>query len=310
MARNLWRTPQEAADTLANSGKTEFILFYELAATGLVHAGILRTLLRIDSVRAELVKRGLKARFVFGLSDRAALKSTNYLDKPRPFLGRQLKDVPSPEPTAESYFDWSCLDIRKTVSDYDIRVDEFLSDDAFYQSERYRSLTREALLKKREVIETLAKFQKEPRLFQPLCSNCRKMYCCAVSDITPDGEGWYHCHNCEFSSAFSIYTNGGLLSFKLELAIKWEWLGVDMHFTGIDHLPAIQSSREVSAVLFRERPIHFYLLNLTSQGEGGVMHKSLRNFTPVTHLSAAEKRELRRRLISTPDRSQLKLPHN
>lgn len=309
MYKHLWATPRRAAEVIAGTGKREFILFYELAPTGLVHAGLLRTLLRAHQVKMELTRSDLRARFILGLSDRAALKASNYLPNPEPYLGCQLKNVPSPEPTARSYFDWSCSDILRAVDEYEISVDDFLYDDTFYCSAEYRRLTAEVLLMKCEVVRALARSQRTaPRIFQPVCSNCGKMYRSVVSDIGPDGEGWYRCHNCGFESGFSIYSNGGLLSFKLELAVKWNWLKVDLHFTGVDHFPAVQSGKMVSEIVFHSAKTNFYFLNLTIQGNRGVVHKSLGNFSRVTGLPAGARCELREKLLRTPDHLLLKLP--
>jgi len=307
--KKLWTTPRKAAEELAGSQKSDFILFYELAPTGLVHAGLLRTLLRVHEVKTELARLGMRARFILGLSDRAALKTTRYLPNPEPYIGCQLRDIPSPEPAAKSYFDWSRADILRAIDEYEIEVDDFLYDDAFYCSAEFRKLTKQALLKKQEIVRTLALSQKTaPYLFQPICSNCGKMYQCVVSEINVCGEGNYNCQNCGFESTFSIYNNRGLLSFKLELAVKWEWLKVDMHFTGIDHLPAVQSGKMVGEVIFHSSRVNFYFLNLTVQDARGVMHKSLGNFSPITRLSVANRRELRERLLKTPDHLLLKLP--
>lgn len=310
MSEFFWTSPEKAYKVLADLKKPNYILRYELAPTGLVHPGILRTLIRLNTLRNLLVKGGLNVISVLRLNDRYVLKSSPYLSNSSPHINSQLKNVPSPEPGFSSYFDWSKADIQKSIEMYGITIDKVLLVSDMYQSNKFKKLIKKVLLKKTEVLRIISDSQDvPPRIFHPLCTNCQKMYYDQVSDISLSGEAEYHCKNCGHESKFSVYDNQGLLAFKIETALTWNFLGITMDFHGLNHIKAVECSAKIYTLLFHRRPPLSYVVNLTIGDNHKVVHKSLYNFIPVTKLSMAQKEKLKGILSKTPDHRLLDLPH-
>jgi lysyl-tRNA synthetase class I len=305
----IWTNPEKAYSVLVDLNRPAYVLYYELAPTGLVHSGILRTLIRLNTLRNLLIERGLNVVSVLRLNDRYVLKSSRHLLNPSPHINSQLINVPSPEPSFSSYFDWSKADIQKAIKMFGITIDKFLLVSGMYQSNEFKGLIKEVLLKKTEVLRIISDSQKAPTsIFHPLCTNCQKMYYDEVSDISLNGKGEYVCKNCGHKSQFSVYENQGLLAFKIEIALTWKFLGVSMDFHGLNHVGATECAEKIYTLLFRMSPPLSYVVNLTIGADHKVVRKSLGNFIPVTGLSIAQKEKLKKILSNISDRRLLVLP--
>ena len=300
-ARQLWLDFSLLGSTSVQFDKETTNCFYELGPTGRAHAGIARTLLRMADL-ADRVTAGATRLFrVLHISDRAGLRDS---DRDQP-LARPVRMIPSPGGLFRSLFDWSRHDLLKTLTCYQTPVEQTTLDSDFYESDAYRELAKDVLARRDQILWILARTQsREPRLFHPVCPKCELLYTSTNVTVDARGDGTLDCSICRSSSRFSVFENAGTFTFKVELALKWRWLAVDLHFTSPDHLDGIRCAQSVTQLLGGTAP-RVHLINLTMERGRGVMHKSKGNFTPVNDLHPDARAMLRARLLRQPDRRLL-----
>jgi len=308
-SNDLWSDPQKACRRLLKLKKAHYVLYYELAPTGNVHPGILRTFIRMNAVRNLLINEGAKVSSLLRINDRYILKSIKYPPNISKYIDNQLKDAPSPVEGFRNFFEWSKTDIENVIKLFDIKIDTTYLVSEMYKSEKFKKLIEKVILKKKKILEILSESQKsEPQIFHPICSNCKKMYHLTVSELNSRGEGRYICKNCGNQSKFSVYKNPGLLAFKIETALTWKFFNISMDFHGLNHVEAVKCSKKIFKELFDSEPPLSYVVNLTLGRDHKMASKSHCNFKPITKMSIAQREELLNILSSTPDQELLSLP--
>ncbi|GAG62300.1 unnamed protein product [marine sediment metagenome] len=309
MNNEMWSTPKEIEQILISESKKKAVLFYEFAPTGKLHAGILRTLIRMNDVLEYLDSMDINTTSILSIADQVALKEQNHFPNFNQFKNRQLNKIPNPITGKGSYSDYFLDDIKKTIKYFKIKIDRYENVSKYYSKKMLYSFVPLIYKKQDEIIFILSKYQKSrPALFHPKCEKCGLLYQGTIYRINSLGCSDFKCTNCGYSSLISIINNVGIFPFKLETAIKWKLLNVDVQFVGIDHKDAIKASIELYENLFGKCNIIPYFLNLTISEGNEVVRKSLGNYKPVTTFNEQERQELRELLKKTKDGLLLRLP--
>ena len=253
-------------------------LYCELAPTGPIHLGILRMLVQMDILRSELVCQGVVVSMIIRINDRYSVRRGSY-GATDATIGRSILDINDPDESAKSIYSKSLSDLQRAVAALNIQVHRWIKVSDLYADSAFQEKIWLAW-RERESVEQILRRHADrfDQIIFPRCDNCRRCY---LTKIEPSkNSSTYQC-TCGFSGHVSRDLNGGLISFKIENAIVWEHLGVDVDFHGADHFDAAQASCEVLKVLFsRECPMNF-VVNLTLGSDGKVMRKSRRNFRSI-----------------------------
>ncbi|HHT9106173.1 MAG TPA: hypothetical protein ACFYD7_09905 [Candidatus Wujingus californicus] len=289
--------------------KSQCILYYEFAPTGLLHAGILRTMLRVEKTRSLAIQKGLAVKAILGIGDRTALKKQLHFPNFEKHINSQLVDIPNPVTNIGTYYDYFCEDIYRTVKKYNIHFDQYIRIGELYESDTLRDVLDKIFGQQSNILSILANSQRNPpTIFFPKCEKCGKMYYSRVQSFDQDGQSKYVCNNCNYNGICSILKNRGAFTFKLEMAIIWRLLGVDFQFAGQDHYEAIMVAQKIYNILFGNLQVIPYIVNLTITDGKNVARKSLGNFRPVSNLNPLESEKLLYLLERTPDKRLLILP--
>ena len=260
------------------------ILYYELAPTGLVHLGVLRSLLRIKELKEYFNNRGNDIKLILRINDRYVSKNNKNLKDSSKYEGVQLRNVPSPEAGFSSFLDWSLNDIYHIIETYDIAFDQILFVDDMYKSKQFQQLIWDTVRRYNELEKIIGESIKQyPQLLHPLCNKCMRMY---GTNIVKDNDVYlYHCTYCNNDGKINSHINDGLISFKWETALTWKFLNVSIDTHGLNHLNAAEVSKKIYQELFDIEAPQFFTINLTMGDRNSIVSKSQANFVPVSLLT-------------------------
>ena len=161
-------------------------------------------------------------------------------------LGKPLKDVPSPEASADSYAQFFANDFREVISGAGFSP-AFDFSSEWYLSGKMDGVIREALLGAKDIREIYKKVSGGVREGEWLpilmkCPTCGKIATTDVSDF--DGETVQvecrldkndYTKGCGFSGRLSPFGGNGKLPWKVEWAAKWKVRNIQVEGGGKDH---------------------------------------------------------------------------
>jgi len=239
--------------------KDEIIIRDEKTASGRVHIGSLRGVVIHGVVAEALNQMGRKATFVYEINDVDPMDGMPvYLDHEAylPHMGKPLKDVPSPDehgrpragtptPTdnfARTYGNEFVEVIHKLGFNAKIIWASDCYADGIYDEWIARACENTAKI--REIYKQVSGSEKDKRWIplQIVCENCGKVGSTLVSEF--DGKlATYSCEpnlvewaqGCGHKGQVAPFKGRGKLPWKVEWAVKWNGLGVDVEGSGKDH---------------------------------------------------------------------------
>lgn len=299
-----WPTPACLARSLPREDCN--VVCYELAPTGRVHAGIVRTLLYAEKLRRELAAMGKTGRMVLRVNDRAAEKGTG--DKTVGDGAALAAFLPARGVPARSALEQLLEELEVCSKRFGTAIDHVEFVSTVYTNPRFRTLLSRCLTRANDIRQQLARHQaSDVVLFRPLCARCRRMYCAVVTGEASSGRGVYVCRKCGYSELFDAGLSEGLLAFKLESAVMWEYFHAEVDLHGQDHIEAYEASAALATTLGLRRPLAGRV-NLTFNSQSQKVSKSDNNFVPVVDLDQRQTAELRRLILATPWSRPLRLP--
>lgn len=254
-----------------------------IAPSGRPHVGNLRGLIHLDTWSHELTQIGYQCRKVLVIHDYHVLTKTK---DPllRKFVNTKFTEIPCPKRCCSSYSSHYTNEILVMLRDFNINFSKILLGSEIARRPTFKAKILESLKKEKIINNILAHHQKSPfQLFYVQCDNCGKLYGSKMIFLdTKNGDIRYRCNFCGHYGETNITKNEGKLKFKLETALIWKELEVNIDFEGIDEQRALNCSKEIFEILFGiPSPIHF-MFNLVLTVHNKKMSKSLGIGFPAT----------------------------
>lgn len=274
----------EEIDRAFPDKEKEIVFRDEKTASGKVHIGSLRGV-AIHGILAEALRqRGRKAVFMFEINDVDPMDGLPvYLNEAayKPFMGKPLKDVPAPDdkgfPTSELTRE---KNFARHYGNEFIEVIKKLKIEATFvwASDFYEGGTYDPWIEKvcmhpteiRDIYKRVSGSEKPESWFplQMVCEQCGKVGTTTVFNFE-NGLATYHCEpskvswaeGCGHQGQASPFNGRGKLPWKVEWAVKWAGVPVDVEGSGKDH-NAAGGSHDVSTAICREvleAPVPFNL---------------------------------------------------
>lgn len=277
-------------------------LYYELAPTGDVHAGLLRTLLWLDTLRGKLSARGRNVQAVLRINDRTAISPANAnLRSPEKWY-RHCDDVGFRD-TGLSFLDFFNQRIASVLSAMSLkhvrvlRVSDLMRRTAFR-----RRLWR--VIRQESVVRSVLRVPQSREIVFPYSGDPRRKFTSRFIWIG-DLPFCYDVVERTFT-AVDEDLNGGFVQFRLESALTWAYFDRCIDFHGDDHAAAFRSSRRLLLTVRPQADVREALVNTIIADDAGVLRKSKANFTPVLDLIELFSAEsVRTALLSFKRRSQI-----
>lgn len=286
-----------------------YVIFYELAPTGMVHVGVLRTLIRMKQLRTALLESGEQVVSILRVNDRAALRCADSHSHSHDYRGFPLTRVPSPIPGHESYYHWSVADILRVLDLYSIPFDRVCTMTDVCEIDAFRQGVSLALQRLDEVLDRVSDSQRvPPEFFRPSCDSCGRTYYAKVLTLDSSGCGMYVCSVCGYEGTFSVFENRGLITFKIEMALTWKALDVSFDCHGVNHYEAVNTSRTMYRALGFGEPPGTCMVNITLGPDGKMVSKSRGNSKAVSQMTDEERGVVEALIERTPVHRPLVLP--
>lgn len=252
----------------------EIVFRDEKTASGKVHIGSLRGVM-IHGILAEALRQlGRKAIFIFEINDVDPMDGLPvYLSKEAydPFMGKPLKDVPAPDEnglpagkvTHENnfarHYGNEFIEVIK-----ELKIDaKFVWASDFYEGGTYNQWIEKVCMHPAEIREIYKRTSgsEKPEEWFPLqmvCEQCGKVGSTTVVGFE-NGLATYRCEpdkvtwakGCGHEGQASPFDGRGKLPWKVEWAVKWAGVPVDVEGSGKDH-NAAGGSHDVSEAICKE----------------------------------------------------------
>lgn len=235
----------------------------EKTASGRVHVGSLRGVAIHGLVSEVLTERGILNKYLFEINDFDPMDGIpTYLDQEvyKPYLGRHLSDVPSPDGKAKNFAEFYAEEFAGVITELGFTPEYYRSSDV-YKSGQYNEIIRLALVhadKIREIYKRVSGSVKEGA-WLPInirCEQCSKISTTLATEF--DGEKvTYTCRDldwtngCGYKGSISPFDGNSKLPWKVEWAAKFSVLGVDVEGGGKDHSTK-GGSRDIAETISRE----------------------------------------------------------
>ncbi len=229
--------------------KKDFILRDEKTPSGRVHIGSMRGVVIHGIIAQALQERGINAKFYYEINDADPMDGLPiYLDqeKFRPYMGKPLKDVPSPDSKAKNYGAYFGEEFIEVINQIGFHPEIVWASD-LYKAGKYDKWIEIVLNHKEEIRQIYKEVSgsEKPADWYPLqiiCEKCGKVGTTKV--INWDGkEVEYVCkpdlvtwaEGCGHQGKVSPFLGRGKLPWKVEWGVKWQIMPVDIEGSGKDH---------------------------------------------------------------------------
>lgn len=249
----------------------------EKTASGRVHVGSLRGVAIHGLVSEVLTERGIKNTYLFEINDFDPMDGIPvYLNQEayKPYLGRPLCDVPSPDGMTviendaltgahgrqKNFPEYYAEEFASVIKEIGFTPTYYRSSDV-YKSGRYNEAIRVALNngeKIREIYKRVSGSVKEGN-WLPInmrCEKCQKISTTLATSF--DGEKvTYTCRDldwtngCGYTGSASPFDGNAKFPWKIEWAAKFSVMNVDVEGGGKDHSTK-GGSRDVAEAISRE----------------------------------------------------------
>ena len=234
-----------------------------IGVSGTLHIGNFRDAITTDLVVKALEDKGVVARFIYSWDnyDRFRKVPKNVPKTHERYLGIPVSEVPAPKGKG-NYSDYFEKPFEGSLKKVGINP-EFISQSEMNKKCKYAKLIKLAIDKRKEIIEILDKYRKEPLKedWYPVtvyCEKCKKDSTKVLG--VEDYEIEYECE-CGFKSKFDFRKKGIVkLKWRTDWPARWLYEGVVFEPGGADISAAGGSyitGREISKQIFDyEAPIY------------------------------------------------------
>lgn len=255
----------ERAYTKKITSKEPLILRDEKTASGRVHVGSMRSVALHGTLSAILKEKGIAHRFLYEINDFDPMDGLPvYLDqeKYKPFMGRPLCEVPSPDGKARNFAEYFAEEYIKVIEKAGY-APEFYRSSETYRSGKYNEVIKIALKnasKIRELYKEITGAEKSEDWLplSVICEKCGKIGTTKATDF--DGETVaYSCgknyvawaEGCGSEGRISPFDGNAKLPWKVEWAAKFVVFNVDIEGAGKDHYTK-GGARDLANAICRE----------------------------------------------------------
>lgn len=261
-----------AQDVVKRFGKNAPILIRdEKTTSGRVHIGAMRGVAIHGTVSEALAQLGAANTFKYEFNDFDPMDDIpTYLDRKtfEPFLGKPLRDIPSPDGKAPNFAEYFAQEFQKVIEESGWTPDFYRSSE-LYLAGKMDGVIREAL----EGADAIRRIYKEvsggvrQEKWLPIsviCPQCGKLSTTEASDF--DGETVHiHCSphkvgwakGCDFEGRVSPFGGKAKLPWKVEWPAKWKVMSVMVEGAGKDHSTkggARDVANHISREVFKYEP--------------------------------------------------------
>jgi len=236
--------------------KKDFIVRDEKTPSGRVHIGSLRGFVIHAVIAQALNEKGKKTKFIWEFNDADPMDGLPvYLDaeKYKPFMGKPLKDVPSPHEElggkpAKNYAEYFAEEFTEVIDSLGFKP-EIIYSSSLYAKGHYDKWIAKVLDHKdkiRSIYKEVSGSEKPSDWYplQVVCEKCGKVGTTKVTGWdSVAGEVSYECLpnlvewgvGCGHKGECSPFGGRGKLPWKVEWPVKWSSMNVDIEGAGKDH---------------------------------------------------------------------------
>lgn len=241
----------------------------EKTASGRVHVGSMRGV-AIHGVISEILKeRGVAEEFLYEINDFDPMDGLPvYLDqeKFKPYLGKPLYTIPSPDGVAKNYAEYFGKEFEEVINGTGFYPSYYRASE-LYLSGKMNGVIREAL-EGAALIRTIYKKvsgSERDEKWLPLnviCEQCGKVSTTKAVDFDGNTVS-YSCENldwtngCGHTGKVSPFDGKAKLPWKVEWAAKWKVKGITIEGAGKDHSTrggARDVANHISREVFKYEP--------------------------------------------------------
>ncbi|MBU0894450.1 MAG: lysine--tRNA ligase [Nanoarchaeota archaeon] len=249
----------EIADQIIkkNPNKKQYVCASGITPSGTVHIGNFREVITTELVVRALKDKKKKARFIYSWDDYDRFrKIPEWLSKDyEKYIGMPVSEIPSPFDKNKSYARYFEEKFENSLSEVGIKAD-FVQQNIMNKKCKYSKLIKIGLDKRKEIMNILNKYRKEPlaKDWVPIviyCEKCKKDFTKIISIKNYEIE--YECV-CGHKDKFD-YRKKGLVSVKwrVDWPMRWKYEGVNFEPGGIDHSVqggSFTTAKEISKQIF------------------------------------------------------------
>lgn len=250
-------------DKLAKGGS--IIVRDEKTVSGRVHVGSMRGVAIHGAVSEALAEMKMPKKFSYEFNDFDPMDDIpTYLDRSKfePYLGMSLREVPSPDSSAQSFAEFFANDFKGVIAESGFLPEFYWASD-LYLSGRMDDVIREALAGAeaiRRIYKQVSGSQRDDSWLpiNIICPQCRKMTTTRADSF--DGEKVHftckveaveYTKGCGYHGSVSPFGGAAKLPWKVEWPAKWKVLGVEVEGGGKDHSTK-GGSRDVALHISKE----------------------------------------------------------
>ncbi len=237
----------------------------EKTMSGRVHVGSLRGVVIHGIISQILTEQKIANRYLFEINDFDPFDGLPiYLDANvyKPYMGRILNEVPSPDPAFPNFAEYVADEFVKVVEKTGFTPELYRSSTLYLEGKFNETikLTLDNGDKIREIYKRISGSDKDAEWLpvQVVCEKCHKIG--TTKAVAWDGEKvTYRCEKnlvkwaegCGHEGKVSPFDGKAKMPWKVEWAAKWKVLNVDIEGAGKDHSTK-GGAREVSAAIAKE----------------------------------------------------------
>ena len=245
----------------AKGNKIKYVCASGITPSGTVHIGNFREVITTELVVRALKDKGKKVRFIYSWDDYDRFRKvpSNLSKEYEKYIGMPLSEVPSPFNKKKSYAKYFEEQFEKSLKKVGIKP-EFINQHLMNKACKYSSLIKTAIDKRKEIMEVLNKYRKEPlkENWYPIIIYCQK----CKKDLTEiinveDYVIEYSC-DCGYVGKFDFRKKGlAKLRWRADWPARWKYEKVDFEPGGIDHSAAgssFETGKEIVRRIFDYEP--------------------------------------------------------
>ncbi len=267
-----------------NKGKGIFVCASGIGVSGTLHIGNFRDAITTDLVVKALENKKKKVKFIYSWDDYDRFRKVpaNIPETYKKYLGMPVSEVPAPSGKGK-YAEYFEKQFEKSLKKVGVSP-KFTSQSKMYKNCKYASLIKLAIDKRKEIMEILNKYRKEPlkENWYPImiyCEKCKKDF---TKILNVNGyEIEYEC-SCGFKNKFDYRKKGILkLVWRVDWPMRWFYEKLDFEPGGADLGAAggsMMTSDEIVKKIFKyDAPLHTYYEFIRLKGVGNKISGSTGN---------------------------------